>query len=170
MTCAAIIFKLAFLTTTTSHPIYLHKISKTICYYANKRNLDPYMILAIAKHESDFKFWKVSRTNDFGLMQVHSKSKIGSTMLRGRKCNLLKIKCNIRWGTYIMFIWKKNHKGKYHWIRRYNWYGSHGKYYLKILWITKAYKLGTRKALRWINENKFPSNLKKCISQKGLCL
>ena len=105
MKCVALVFHLALL--TSNHNNNLHKISKEICYYSKLRNLDPVMILSIIKHESDFISWKKSSTNDFGLMQVHSKSKFGSTYLKGRKCNLLKIRCNIKWGTYIMYIWKK---------------------------------------------------------------
>lgn len=156
-------------------------MSRAICYYAKKRSLDPVMVLSIAKHESSFSRYLISHTSDYGLMQINSKSRIGTTEYYGpRKCDLLKTWCNVKWGTYIMAMWKRvcsSHKHRrpkhFHWIKHYNWYGDKGTYYLKILWLTKAYKKawsGRIEAYSMIRARTYPRRLKRCLERKDLCI
>jgi len=148
----------------------LHVMSQAICFNAKKRSLDPVLVLSIAKHESNFTRQLISRTHDYGLMQIHSKSKISSTAFTSRiHCNLLKTRCNIRWGTYIMSVWRRacrkhlHLKPKcFHWIRHYNWYGGKGKYYLRVLWLTVAYKAawnGRIELYYLIKHRRYPNKL-----------
>jgi hypothetical protein len=120
------------------------EIAKNICYYSEKRSLDPYNVLSIIRHESGFNIRSRSNTGDYGLMQINAR-------IHNIKCNLLKIKCNIREGTRILLRMKNlclsNHiHSKYtnthpkyiHWLRHYNWHSK--SHHLRILWLIQAYK------------------------------
>jgi len=93
------------------------------------------MTLSIIRHESSFKTRTLSKTGDYGLMQINKR-------WFNPKCNLFKIKCNIKKGTRIMVMWKRvcaTHKHKHiHWLRHYNWKSK--KHHLRVLWLTKAYE------------------------------
>jgi len=99
---------------------------------------------------------------------------IGTAQYPGRrKCDLLKMRCNIDWGTYIMALWRRKCKGKHHWLRHYNWYGASGKYYLNVLWVRAAYKAawdGKIEAYAAIRARSFPKNVETCLKRSDLCL
>lgn len=106
------------------------KIVYNICYYSEKRSLDPLLVTALISHESSFKVHLLSETEDIGLMQLHKKYIVG-------KCNPYKIDCNIKLGTKKLVNFRKAVLiGKNHWLRRYNWYDKN--HHLRVLWIRKA--------------------------------
>lgn len=95
-------------------------IAKAVAKYSTKRNLDPVLIVSVIKHESNFKRKSKSRTNDYGLMQIHCPRQDYMWWCKRRE-RLFKIRRNIQVGTYIMHL-KRNrckHK-KGHWIKCYN--------------------------------------------------
>jgi hypothetical protein len=130
------ILALTYLVNHTHHnpKIYKHvneRIVENICHYSIKRYLDPKLILALISHESAYKPRLRSKTNDVGLMQLNLK------YIRS-KCNPYKIRCNIKEGTYKLYIWKKaGNIGKNYWLRRYNWHSK--KHHLRVLWIAEAF-------------------------------
>jgi hypothetical protein len=140
-------------------------IAKYTCYYSKRRKLNPYMVLGIMRHESFFRPRLISKTNDYGLMQLNKKYFWG-------RCNLLKIRCNIKEGTrFLSAIRRAYRNAKFHWLRKYNWYSY--KHHLRVLWLTRAYKeaKGNKKLYKLIRSGKY-KRLKlnyKCINH-GLCL
>jgi len=144
----------------------IKSIARNICWYSEKRNIDPYLILGLIRHESGFRTRCVSNTKDYGLMQVNKK-------YRRFKCNVFDVKCNIREGTKKMALWKKvctaRHKHRHiHWLRHYNWNSK--QHHLRILWVAEAYKRGKPHLMNWIRKRKY-TKLKlnyKCISA-NLC-
>lgn len=104
------------------------KIVYNICYYSEKRLLDPLLITALISHESSFKVHPLSKTEDIGLMQLNKKYILG-------KCDPYKIDCNIKLGTKKLVRFKKFAIGK-HWLRRYNWRNKN--HHLRVLWIREA--------------------------------
>jgi len=172
--CAAMITGMALCSTPFEHRINrlarLYRMSKVICKYAAMRSLDPVMVLAVAKHESNMTPWLRGATGDYGLMQIHSPSRMAQKRFGLRKCDLLKLECNVNHGTKLMKVIRDSclsshtHRSKnFHWMRHYNWYGGNGKYHLKILWLTKAYKRAwtekNNKLFKMITRRRFPRNL-----------
>lgn len=176
--CVMMIAKMA----VSSHPgratlrrtAYLQRMSRIVCQQSMRRRLDPVLVLSVIRVESGFQSWLVSSTSDWGLMQINSKTRIGTAQYPGRrKCDLLKMRCNIDWGTYIMALWRRKCKGKHHWLRHYNWYGASGKYYLNVLWIRAAYKAawdGRIEAYSAIRSRAFPKNVGACLRRRDLCI
>lgn len=164
MACIKIIMGLII--ATSSYPNSSYKTAKNICLWSEARKLDPYLVLALIRHESGFNYRLISRTGDYGLMQIHKK-------YSKAKCNLRKIDCNIKEGTRIMAIWRRvclsvhNHKNS-HWLRHYNW--NSRKHHLRVLWIAKAYKSGSPKFIKLI-KNRGYKKLRinyRCIKE-GYC-
>lgn len=159
MECFSLILKFILITSINQSNNNFEKISKYICYYSKKRNIDPLIVLSIIKNESDFKKNIISKTNDYGLMQVNKKFATGN-------CDLLSIKCNINEGTRLLLMWKKKHP--HSWLRRYNWYGYGGKYHIKIYSMAKAYKLKQNKFIVMIKNRKFKKLIKEINEQNYL--
>lgn len=149
-------------------------ISKLVCEYSARRSLDPVLVLSVIRVESGFDPHSVSSTHDYGLMQLNSKSRIGPTLYPGlKKCDLLRMRCNIKWGTYVLYLWKRKCRGRHHWLRHYNWYGAQGKYYLKVLWVRAAYNAawnGSLEAYRMIRAREFPKKIRTCLQRSDLCI
>jgi len=100
-------------------------IATYTCQYTNKYKVDPIVVLAIMKHESSFRQLKYpSRTNDYGLMQLHCPK--DSPFKFCNRCNVKKMECNIKEGVRLLYQMKKSclakNKGTHHWLRHYNWY------------------------------------------------
>ena len=151
--CLKVILALIVATHPNPHAKSIITIAKNICHYSDKRNLDPYLVLGLIFHESNFVTKCVSRTKDKGLMQVNKKFK-------RYKCNLFNIECNIREGTKIMAMWKRictnTHRHRYtHWLRHYNW--NSRKHHLRVLWVAEAYRRGTYRLLNMIKNRGYSS-------------
>lgn len=140
----------------------IKKISKYICLYSEKQNIDPYLVLSVIRHESFFRPKSISRTNDYGLMQLNHK-------YFGGTCNLLKIKCNIKKGAKFLARIKRK-PSKSHWLRRYNW--CNRRHHLRVLWLRSAYKKSKPRLYKIIRLRKY-TDLKltyKCINDGSLCM
>lgn len=141
-------------------------IAKYTCLYSKRRKVNPYLVIGTMRHESFFKPYLVSSTSDYGLMQLNKK-------YFGHRCNLLKIRCNIREGVrYLAAIKKVYGNVKFHWLRKYNWYSY--KHHLRVLWLTRAYKEAEKrkelyKVIRSGRYKKLRLNY-SCINSDGLCM
>jgi len=147
----------------------MKSIATNICRYSKYRRLDPYLPLSIIRHESNFRPRLKSRTGDYGLMQINAR-------WSNAKCNLYRIRCNIREGTEKLARWRRackshNHKN-IHWLRHYNW--NNKSHHLKVLWLVAAYKkaaAGHRYLYHAIKHRKIYNKIKinyKCIKE-DLC-
>lgn len=140
-------------------------IATNVCYYSKKRRVDPFLIIGLIRHESFFKPRIISKTSDYGLMQLNKK-------YFGGKCNLLKIGCNIKEGVRFVSVLKRVYgNSKFHWLRKYNWYSR--KHHLRVLWLSRAYKAANKRKdlYKVIRSGKY-RNLRlnyKCIND-GLCM
>ena len=88
-----------------------------------KYKFDPLLVAAVAFKESRCGPKKVSRTNDYGLMQLHVSKRCHRRYI-GREHLLLDPKRNIRLGAKMMRMWKSFHhrkcRGRHHWLNHYN--------------------------------------------------
>lgn len=89
-----------------------------------KYQLDPLLIAAVACHESQFDPRVVSRTNDYGLMQIHVGKRFNKKYI-GREHLLFDPRRNIRIGAKLMRMWKVIHHRRcrghrHHWLNHYN--------------------------------------------------
>jgi len=147
MFCVKMIMSLIVATSPYPNSPNIYKISKRVCAWSEVRKLDPHDVLALIRHESSFNRRLVSKTGDYGLMQVNKK-------YSRARCNLLKIGCNIKEGTRQMALWRyaclnqHKHRRYNHWLRHYNWNSRN--HHLHILWVSKAYKSGNPKLLKII--------------------
>jgi len=98
-----------------------------IVFEAKWYNIDPLLITSLIEVESNWNARKRSRTNDYGLMQVHV-ARRGSSNFYGREQELYDPRINIREGTRIAWMWRNYHnkwcKGDHPWWAHYKW----GKY------------------------------------------
>lgn len=117
------------------------KIARSVCKYSKKYDVDPVLVVALIKHESDFSRRCYNSTGDYGLMQIHAEDRYGARWINGTRCDLYETNCNVAKGAKFLAIWKKackKHKHKSHWLRHYNWNSK--KHHLTVLWLRKAYK------------------------------
>jgi hypothetical protein len=133
---------IAAITATHTVPInqyVIKSIAKNICRYSISKKMDPYIVLGIIRHESGFNPRAKSKTDDHGLMQINR-------IWHHSRCNIYKIRCNIRTGikvlVYARKACKKHKLAGYHlhthWLRHYNWYDKN--HHLRVLWLAAAYK------------------------------
>lgn len=109
-------------------PAQSHKATRTyadlISFEAMWYNVDPLLIVSIIQVESGFKSDKKSKTNDYGLMQVHV-ARRGSGNFYGREKLLFDPRVNIREGTRILAMWRSYHncwcKGDHPYWAHYKW-------------------------------------------------
>jgi soluble lytic murein transglycosylase-like protein len=91
--------------------------------HAEDAKLDPLLVVAIIHLESEFKARIKSRTNDYGLMQVHV-SRTTFRRYRGREHLLYDPDRNIRCGIKLLKAWKAYHERKcshdHKWWEHYN--------------------------------------------------
>lgn len=92
--------------------------------YARRYRLPPLLVAAVAYNESRFTRTVVSRTNDYGLMQLHVGRRTHKRYL-GREKLLFNPRRNIRLGSRMLAMWRSHHlrrcKGKkHHWLLHYN--------------------------------------------------
>lgn len=137
--CYLVVVKLIL---NTAYTPYYKPIAKNICKYSKRYNVSPYLVLAIIKHESNFKKNKISKTNDYGLMQINK--------IHCKECNLLNIKTNLWLGIRLIkrirSSCKKNHKHKSHWFRHYNWWSYN--HHINVLKLAEGYRLKKYKLIR----------------------
>lgn len=139
MSCVPMV--LTMILNTQGHHTPTMKIARTVCKYSAKYEVDPVLVVALMKHESDFRVRSYHRAGDYGLMQIHAEHRFGAKWINRKRCNLYGIDCNIAKGVKFLAIWKKackKHRHKSHWLRHYNWRSP--KHHLKVLWLTEAYK------------------------------
>ncbi len=74
-------------------------------------DLDPLLVLAVIHRESRFTTTAKSKTNDYGLMQVHVSKTTYSGYLRYPE-RLYNYKLNIRLGVRLMAMWRDYHAGR----------------------------------------------------------
>ena len=96
---------------------------KHFAKYGQERGVDPLLVASVAYHESLLEPGKVSRTNDYGLMQLHVGKNTHSKYI-GREKLLFESERNIRLGVKMLAWWKSYHqrrcKSKHHWLLHYN--------------------------------------------------
>jgi hypothetical protein len=114
----------------------------------------PLLIAAVAMDESNFRRTIISRTNDYGIMQLHV-SKHTHRHYIGREKLLFDPKLNIYLGTKMLVYWRWYHEKhcagkKHHWLHHYNqgarvstrgWKGGYARRVLKIYRKLNAIKL-----------------------------
>lgn len=112
-----------------------HQDFATANYYADLiafesrwYDIHPFVVVAITHVESGWNPTKVSRTNDWGLMQVHV-ARRGSNRFLGREKLLRDPRVNIREGVRILAMWKRVHR---RWCKGEHPYWAHYKYGKKV--------------------------------------
>ena len=87
-------------------------------------DVDPLLVAAIIKVESRYRRRTVSRTDDYGLMQLHVSETTHERWL-GRERELLEPARNVRLGVRMLRYWRRWHlrkcKGGHAWWAHYNW-------------------------------------------------
>jgi hypothetical protein len=88
-------------------------------------DIDPYLISSLIDVESGWNESKISKTHDFGLMQVHT-AKNGSSRFWGKEVQLLDPRTNIREGIRILAMWRNYHvkycnNKTHHFLSHYKW-------------------------------------------------
>jgi len=98
--------------------------------HAEDAGIDPMLVVAIIYIESRFRSGSISRTNDYGLMQVHV-SKTTYRRYLGREHLLLDPDRNIKCGISLLKYWKSYHErictSNHRWWSHFN----HGKRILR---------------------------------------
>jgi hypothetical protein len=100
--------------------------SKRIIKEASRRGVPPLVVVAIIHHETGGT-WRTklkSRTNDYGLMQVHVSRRAHKRYI-GKEHKLYNPDVNIYWGVRFLYYSKrwhqKNCKDDHPWWAHYNW-------------------------------------------------
>lgn len=101
-------------------------ISDAIVREATRRLIDPLLIVAKISAESKFKRRAKSRTNDWGLMQVHVSRTTYPKYLGRQEVLLTNVRLNIRLGSRLLGFWKGYHDrhckpGDHPWWSHYQW-------------------------------------------------
>lgn len=107
--------------------------------YSKKYKLDPYLLLAIIKVESNFNQRAISSTGDYSLAQINYKVWKKELKRKGIKLNFYKLKTNYAYALETMGYILKTLKDKYgsedpQWYARYhsNTYKYKNNYYNKV--------------------------------------
>jgi soluble lytic murein transglycosylase-like protein len=79
-----------------------------IAFEARRYRVHPALVIAIGYGESRWRNGEVSKTNDYGLLQIHVNSR-GSNRFYGREKELLEPRVNIREGFRILDMWRNHH-------------------------------------------------------------
>jgi hypothetical protein len=114
--------------------INVGQVAEYTCRESTKYRIDPFLVLAIMKRESNFRqLTKPSKTNDYGIMQIHCPP--GNRLSWCNQCDIRKLKCNIHQGIRILDTIRANCLGRHAhkkspWIRHYNWNSK--RHYKKI--------------------------------------
>jgi hypothetical protein len=100
-------------------------IARHISAETKRHDIDPLLVVAIAKIETGFNPMAVSPTRDYGLLQVHV-SKTTNADLLGAELALLHIPTNIRRSIAMLVFWRSYHlrrcKARRHlWWSHYKW-------------------------------------------------
>lgn len=95
---------------------------------SSRARIDPLLVAALIHHETGGTWRRtlVSRTSDYGLLQVHVSSTTNPDLI-GREHLLFRPRLNIRRGVRLLRAWKRYHDrhcsgGPYHlWWGHYKW-------------------------------------------------
>ena len=116
---------------------------------ARVHRLDPLLIVAVIKVESNGYVRATSPTNDYGLMQLHVSHTTHKRFL-GREHLLFEPARNIRLGARMLRFWRRHHRkhckgSRHHWWAHYNWgYRVRSREYGKK--VHKVYRQARRRA------------------------
>jgi len=83
--------------------------AEIIAEVSTKHQVDPLLVVAIIQRETKFQSSKVSRTKDYGLMQIHV-THTSSSQFLGREKDLFDPRVNIRRGVYLLSHYRALHK------------------------------------------------------------
>lgn len=155
--CSLSLFILISNTCPTDKIKYSYKIAKNICEYSREYNINPYLMVAVAKHESNFNPKALGGGIDRGLFQLNSTNRFKTTFDSWKKrkgCDLYDIKCNTKKAAKFLSYYKKKTRNKnYHYIRHYNWNNKkHAKY---VLWLKKVYENPEKQKILLIKTGKY---------------
>jgi hypothetical protein len=121
---AAILFIAPHLERSESIKYKVGQWAKVIHAMSQSQQIDPFLIIAIIKAESNFRTDQTSRTHDHGLMQLHV-SRTTFAELRGREWLLKSPTLNIYLGVKHLNMFRKWHyrkcKPDHVWWRHYKW-------------------------------------------------
>jgi hypothetical protein len=119
------------------HEKNISQIAKDVYQYSKKHSIDPYLMLALIKVESDFNQKAISNTGDYSLAQINYKVWKEEFNKKGIKLNFYKLKNNPQYALDHMALILKILKQRYskkdpHWYARYHSNTKkHKKNYLK---------------------------------------
>jgi hypothetical protein len=123
---AALLFLLS--SEPSVNPFQAPAIAQYICKYSERYRVYPLYPLAIQKIETGFQHSrKPSRTQDYGIAQIHCPRRTYAPWCRNKK-RLLTLQGNIQIQVYFLSLAKKSclrghrHRKNTHWTRHYNWY------------------------------------------------
>jgi soluble lytic murein transglycosylase-like protein len=108
-------------------PNHAHMIANNILLSSEYQGVDSLLVAAVIYEESRFNPNLISKTHDYGLMQVHCPDRLYAPWCMSRQ-RLLKPSWNIFVGTLILRRARLKcermfHHG-HHWIQHYNWYSK----------------------------------------------
>jgi len=103
----------------------VNQYSQLVDRAALKYRFDPLFMVALIQAESRFSRYAKSRTNDYGLGQIHV-SKTTNAHLLGREHLLYDAAYNIKLITKTLRLWKRYHEKRcgdhsHHWWSHYQW-------------------------------------------------
>lgn len=118
-----------------------------IAFEARWYRVHPALVLAIGHGETRWRNYKRSRTNDYGLLQIHVSAR-GSNRFYGRERELFDPRVNIRESFRILDMWRVYHnkwcKGDHPYWAHYKW-GRRVKSVKHTVKTRKLFKLLVRK-------------------------
>ena len=120
---------------------------------SHKQKISPVITAARTQVESRFRPHKISRTNDYGLMQLHV-SRTTRPKWIGREKELLDPETNIKEGVKALRYWK-NYHSRYCKKRRAHHWWLHYKYGNRVPGMerTKRARKAMKKAMRYFNRH-----------------
>lgn len=130
-----------------------------IAFEARWYRVHPALVLAIGFHETKWRNYKVSKTNDWGLLQIHV-SRVGSNRFYGRERELFDPRVNIREGFRILDMWRNYHD---RWCKKDHPYWAHYKWGRRVKSIKHIHK--TRRLYRLLVRTFWP----KKVAQRRTC-
>lgn len=129
-----------------------------IAFESQWYRVHPFLVLAIGKFETNWRNGHRSRTNDYGLLQIHV-SKRGSPRFYGRETELFKPRVNIREAFRILDMWRTYHRK---WCKKPHPYWAHYKWGRRIKSVKHTHK--TQKLFDQLVRKFWPRK----VAQKGV--
>lgn len=109
-------------------PGQAQEYAKHVVVQSERREVDPLLVVAMMYSESRCKRRVRSRTNDYGLMQLHVAPDTHASY-QGREHLLFDPRRNIRLGVKVLALWRNYHFTRcrnpeaHHWWSHYQWGG-----------------------------------------------